>query len=149
MPWIFRHQMYRLVWHHMKHYELHRLDTYLGRGTKYSSKVWHGTNYNTIIWFSTKCDTMFWGWLLFVTLFLGYGTKCINILARNLFKNIAVTTTNADTCAKYNTVAHDHTCAKCNNNWSYPGNDAKCSTVVVTVLLVWSYPGNGAKCVSR
>ena len=47
-------------------------------------------------------------------------------------------TTNADTRAYYDTVVHEKTCCtKCNNNdWSHPGNGAKCGTIVVTVLLL-------------
>ena len=112
--------------------------------------VWPDTNYHTIALSSTKCHTMFWGRLPFVTLSFGYGTKFNNILALKHCNNITVTTTNVDTSAKCNTVVYDNTCCtKCNNNdWSYSGNNAKCGTIVVTVLLLWSYLGNGAKCIS-
>ena len=87
----------------------------------------------------------------FVTLSVGYGTQCNNILARHRCTNIAVTTTNSDNSAKCYTVVHDSIC--CNkynsNDWSYHGNSVKCSTIVVTALLLWSYPGNSAKCISR
>ena len=73
---------------------------------------------------------MFWGWLPFVTLLFVYGTKYNNILARNHFNNIAVTTNNADTSAKCNTVVHDNTCTKCyNNDWSYPGTECGADTL--------------------
>ena len=112
--------------------------------------VWSDTNYHTIALSSTKCDKMFWGRLPFVTLSLVYGTKFNNILGRNHCNNIEFTTTNVDTSAKCNTVVHDNTCTKCNNNdWSYPGNDAKYGTTVVMVLLLWSYLRNAAKCNSR
>ena len=99
--------------------------------------VWPGINYNTITWFGTKCDIMFWSRLPFVTLSVRYGTKCNHILTWHHCNNIAVTTTNAYTSAKCNTVVHDNTCCtKCNNNdCSYPGNGAECGTIIVTVLL--------------
>ena len=41
--------------------------------------------------------------------------------------------------AKYNTIVHDNTCTKWNNNdWSYPGYGSKCGIIVVMVLLLWS-----------
>ena len=91
------------------------------------------------------------GVVLRVTLSFGYGTKCNNISARHHCNNIAVSDTQADTRAKCNTVVHDNICGtKCSNNdWSYPVNGAKGSTIVAVVLLLWSYPGNSAKCVSR
>ena len=49
----------------------HRLGTYLGHGTKYSTMVWPSTNYNTIAWSGTKCDTMIWGQLPFIILSFG------------------------------------------------------------------------------
>ena len=72
-------------------------------------------------------------------------------MLRHHSNNMTVTITNADTSAKYNTVVHDNICGtKCNNNdSSYPGNGAKCGTIVVTVLFLRSYPGNVVKCVSR
>ena len=49
--------------------------------------------------------------------------------------------------AKYNTIVHDNTCTKWNNNdWSYPGYGSKCGIIVVMVLLLWSYPGYSTKC---
>ena len=32
---------------------------------------------------------------------------------------------------------------------TYPGDGAKCCTIVVTILFLWSYPGNRAKCDSE
>ena len=93
---------------------------------------------------------MFWGWLLFVTLSFGYSTKCNIILARHQCNNIAVTTTNVDTSAKCNTVLHDNTCTKFNNNDLFdPGNGVKYSTIDITVLLLWYYPSYGTKWDSR
>ena len=68
--------------------------------------------------------------------------------ARYHCNNIAVTTTNTDTNAKANTFLHDNICGtkSINNDWSYPGNGTKCSTISATVLLVWSYLVNGTKC---
>ena len=79
---------------------------------------------------------MFWGRLPFMTLSFGYGTKCNNILARNHYNNIVVTT---NTSAKSNTVVHDNIYStKCYNDWSHSGNGAKFGNIVVTVLLLWS-----------
>ena len=132
-------------------YGLYHQGTYLGHSINYSSMVWPGTNYNIITWSSTKCDTMFWGQLLFVMLSFRYSTKCSNILAQHRFNNIAVMTINTNTSAKCNIIVHDNTCCtKCNNNdWSYPSNGAKCSTIVVILLLLWSYHVNSTKCISR
>ena len=109
------------------------------------------TKNNTIALFGTTCNTIFWGRLPFVMLSFVYGTKYNNILAKHYCVNIAITTTNARTSAKYIIAVHDSICAtKCNdNNRSYPGNSAKCVTVVFTVHFLGSYSGNGTKCVSR
>ena len=116
-------------------------------GTIFLSMV---TKCNPMVWHSTKYVTMFWVRLPFVMLSFGYSTKCNNTLVCHHSNNIVVTTTNTNTCAKCNTVVHNDICStKCNNNdWSYPGNGAKCGTIV-TVLLLWSYPGTGTKCFSR
>ena len=57
-----------------------------------------------------------------------------------------ITSTNVGTSTKCNTIVHDNIYGtKCNNNnLSYPGDSAKCDSIVVMVLLLWSYPGNGA-----
>ena len=107
-------------------HRLHRLSTYFGHGTEYSTMVWPGTNYNnTIAWYGTKCDTIFLCRLQSVTQSFGYGTKCNNILARRQCNNNVITTNNF---AKCNTIVHDNICStKCIiNDWSYPGDDAKC-----------------------
>ena len=122
-----------------------------GHSINHSTMVWPCTNYNIIAWSSTKCNTMFWGQLPFVMLSFWYSTKRSNILAQHHCNNIAVTTINADTSAKCNIIVHDNTCStKCNNkDWSYSSHGAKCSTMVVIVLLLWSYHGNSTKCISR
>ena len=70
-----------------------------------------------------------------------YITKLNNILAQHHSNNIAVMTINADTNAKSNITVHDNTCCtKWNNNdWSYPSNGTKCSTIVVILLLLCSW----------
>ena len=84
---------------------------------------------------------MFWDQLPFVMLSFRYITKFNNILAQHHCNNIAVMTINADTNAKSNITVHDNTCCtKWNNNdWSYPSNGTKCSTIVVILLLLCSW----------
>ena len=53
---------------------------------------------------------MFWGWLPFVSLSFGFGTQCNNILVQHHCNKIAVTTTNADTSARCNTVVNNNIC---------------------------------------
>ena len=96
---------------------------------------------------------MFWCWLPFVTLSFQYCSKYNNILAQHHCNNITVTTTNANTSTKCNTVVHDITCCtKCNNNnWSYPDNGAKCDIYschnifyfgLILVTVPYLIPGN-------
>ena len=96
----------------------------------FNTIVWLGYQQQTICLiclYSTKCNTMFWGRLPFVTLSFGYSTKCNNLLAWHHCNSIIITTTNAKTSVKYNTIMHDNICnTKCNNNdWFYPGNGTK------------------------
>ena len=88
-----------------------------------------GTTYNMkihITWLSL--------WKASVILSFGLGPNVTLWLAWTLIPN-------ASTSVKAYTIVHNNICStKYNNNdWSYPGNSAKCSTIVV-----WSYANHAA-----
>ena len=97
---------------------------------------------------SIKCETLFWGRLSFVTVSIRSCT-ITKYTADHHCNSIAASITNTDSCNKCN--VYDNIFGnRCNNNdWSYPDNGSKYSTIVFTVLLLWSFLGNGAKYVSR
>ena len=118
-------------------------------GTKYNTIIWSGTKCGTIAWSGTKCDTIFWGRLPFVTLSFGYRTN-LTISWHGTTVTISRSRLPMPIPAQNVIPLCTTTFTKCyNNDWSHPGNGAKCDNMVVTVLLLWSYPDNGAKCVSR
>ena len=97
-----------------------------------------------------KCDTNFWGTASSVTVCSGTVLNVrISWHETSITKSRSpITDCDIDTSAKCNTVMHENVYGT-NDYWPYPGNGAKCDSVVITILLLWSYLGNSAKCVSR